>query len=197
MPYGRQISSITPEPVAPDYEAEDTLIVSEPDQLRALADELRGRIIGLLRERAWSTQQLARELDIPKGTIGHHLKVLERAGLIRVVHTRQVRAVTEKFYGRVARLFLFQPEDPADVRALGAATLRDAAALLERAPHGANWGLVLSRISSQDAQRFERRLDKLVDDFRERERPDGIAHRLAVAYWRVEKGGDHGSTPDA
>ena len=56
--------------------------MSEPEQLRALADELRGRIIGLLRERAWSTQQLARELEIPKGTIGHHLKVLERAGLI-------------------------------------------------------------------------------------------------------------------
>jgi DNA-binding transcriptional ArsR family regulator len=187
LPYGRDISTITPESTALDYDAEDTLIVSEPEQLRALADELRGRIVGLLRERAWSTQQLARELEIPKGTIGHHLKVLERAGLIRVVHTRKVRAVTEKFYGRVARLFLFQAEDPADVRALGAATLRDAAALLERAPRGANWGLVLSRISKEDALRFARRLDKLVDDFREREKPDGIAHRLAVAYWPVEQ----------
>jgi predicted ArsR family transcriptional regulator len=182
------------------YEAEETLVVSEPEQLRALADELRGRITGLLRERAWSTQQLAKELGLPKGTVGHHLKVLERAGLIRVVHTRQVRAVTEKFYGRTARLFLFQAENPADVRALGAATLRDAAALLERAPHGANWGLVLSRISPEDARRFERRLDKLVDDFRERETPDGIAYRLAVAYWRVEKnvdGNEEGCKPDA
>jgi DNA-binding transcriptional ArsR family regulator len=196
LPYGRDISTITPQPTALDYEAEDTLIVSEPEQLRALADELRGRIIGLLRERAWSTQQLARELEIPKGTIGHHLKVLERAGLIRVVRTRKVRAVTEKFYGRVARLFLFQAEDPADVRALGAATLRDAAALLERAPHGANWGLVLSRISKEDAMRFARRLDKLVDDFRERETPGGIAHRLAVAYWPVEVTGDDDCAPD-
>ena len=187
MSYGRLIPTIVPESTSLDYEAADTLVVSEPEQLRALADELRGRIIGLLRERAWSTQQLAREFGLPKGTVGHHLKVLERAGLIHVVHTRQVRAVTEKFYGRVARLFLFQAEDPADARALGAATLRDAAALLERAPDGSCWGLVLSRLSKSDAMRFERRLDKLINDFRAREIPDGTAYRLAGAFWPVEK----------
>jgi hypothetical protein len=37
--------------------------------------------------------------------VGHHLKVLEAAGLIHVVRTRQVRAITEKYYGRVARLY--------------------------------------------------------------------------------------------
>jgi hypothetical protein len=113
--------------------------------------------------------------------------VLERAGLIRVVRTRQVRAVTEKFYGRVARLYLFQIEDPAEARALGAATLRDAAGLIERAPEGASWGMVLSRLSKEDAIRFERRLDRLIDDFRKSETPGGIAHRLVGAFWRVEK----------
>ena len=142
----------------------------EPEQLRALADELRGRIVSLLREHAWSTQQLAGELGLPKGTVGHHLKVLERAGLIRVVHTRKVRAMTEKFYGRVARLFLFQAEDPADVRAFGAATLRDAAFQLERAPEGAGWGLVLSPAEPKEIARFDRRLEKLLEDFRHRGR---------------------------
>jgi DNA-binding transcriptional ArsR family regulator len=170
-----------------DYDAAETLVVTEREQLRALADELRGRIVSLLRERAWSTQQLARELGLPKGTVGHHLKVLERAGLIRVVHTRQVRAVTEKFYGRVARLFLFQAEDPADARALGAATLRDAAFQLERAPEGVGWGLVLSRLSPKDVARFDRRLQKLLDDFRAADAAGSEAHRLALAFWRVEQ----------
>jgi DNA-binding transcriptional ArsR family regulator len=170
-----------------DYEAEETLVVSEPEQLRALADELRGRIVSLLREHAWSTQQLAGELGLPKGTVGHHLKVLERAGLIRVVHTRKVRAVTEKFYGRVARLFLFQAEDPADARALGAATLRDAAFQLERAPEGAGWGFVLSRLSPKEVARFDRRLEKLLEDFRTADAAGGTAHRLALAFWRTEK----------
>ena len=41
----------------------------------------------LLRERAASTSELAVALEAPKGTVGHHLKVLESAGLIRVVRT--------------------------------------------------------------------------------------------------------------
>ena len=50
-------------------------------------------------------------LDTPKGTVGHHLKVLEKAGLVRVVRTRKVRALTEKYYGRVARLFVLKSTD--------------------------------------------------------------------------------------
>jgi DNA-binding transcriptional ArsR family regulator len=161
--------------------------VDDPKQLRALGGELRGRIIGLLRERAWSTQEVSAELGVPKGTVGHHLKVLESAGLIRVVHERKVRAVTEKFYGRVARLFLFQIEDPADARAAGASTLRDAAFQLERASAGAAWGLVLSRLDAADAKRFGRRVERLLEDFRASDKRDGVPHRLAVAYFVAEQ----------
>src|SRR5262249_18971352 len=109
IPYGRDMPTIQQEREAAaerDYEAEDVLVVDRPDQLRALADALRATLIALLRERARSTQDIAQELQLPKGTVGHHLKVLERAGLIRVVRTRKVRALTEKFYGRVAWLFV-------------------------------------------------------------------------------------------
>jgi DNA-binding transcriptional ArsR family regulator len=184
--YGREIPTVIPEQATLDYEADETLVVSEREQLRALSDELRARITALLRERAWSTQELARELDVPKGTVGHHLKVLERAGLIRVVRTRQVRAVTEKYYGRVAKLFLFEAEDPADVRTLGATTMRQAAHELERAPAGAAWGLVRARLTPEEARRFHRRLGRLLEEFREREVPDGIPVRLAVALWGAE-----------
>jgi DNA-binding transcriptional ArsR family regulator len=159
--------------------------VSDPAQLRALADDLRGRIVSLLRERAWSTQQLARELELPKGTVGHHLKVLERAGLIRVVHTRKVRAVTEKFYGRVARLFLFQAEDPADARAVGAATLRDAVFQSKaRPPPGRG---ARASPTPADATRFDRRPESRsrtsVSDT-----PEAL-HRLVVAGRAAESGG--------
>jgi DNA-binding transcriptional ArsR family regulator len=123
---------------------------------------------------------------LPKGTVGHHLKVLERAGLIHVVHTRKVRAVTEKFYGRVARLFLFRVEDPADARALGAATLRDAAFQLDRAPESVAWGLVLSRLKPEDVARFDRRLGRLLVDFREADVAGGEPYRLVTALWRTE-----------
>src|SRR5215472_3010233 len=169
-----------------DYEAEDTMIVSEPPQLRAMADPFRVQLIQLLRDRARSTQELSEELAIPKGTVGHHLKVLESAGLIRVVRTRKVRAVTEKFYGRTARLFLYQTEDPADGRAISAVTLRQAANEVELAPFATGFGLVRARLTKKDVDRFERRVKTLLDDFRAADSPGGNASSLTVGIWSTE-----------
>jgi len=176
-------SGVSAAPHQPDYEAPDTLVVSQPDQLRALADGVRTAIIALLRERAFSNQQLAERLQIPKGTIGHHLKVLENAGLIHVVRTRKVRAVTEKFYGRTAKLFLFHAEDPTDARAIGTAMLRQAADELERSHEGAGFGHTKASLEKKDVDRLERRLKRLMDDFREAESPDGEPYALVTAMY--------------
>ncbi len=170
-----------------DYEAAETLVVSERAQLRALADDVRVAIVARLRDRARSTQQLAEELGIPKGTVGHHLKVLEAAGLIRVVRTRQVRAVTEKFYGRTARLFVFHAEDPEDERALGATMLRQAASEIARTPDVGTFGHNKARLLPQDAARFGRRLRRLTADMRAADTPEGTPWALAAAlYERID-----------
>jgi DNA-binding transcriptional ArsR family regulator len=171
-----------------DYDAPDTMLVSRPDQLKAMADDLRTQIVHLLRDRARSTQELSAELNIPKGTVGHHLKVLERADLIRVVRTRKVRAVTEKFYGRTARLFLFQAEDPADERAIGASMLRQAAMEVERSPAGSGFGLVRARLAEKDKRRLERRAKRLLDDFRAADRADGVPSAFTLAFWNSDAG---------
>jgi DNA-binding transcriptional ArsR family regulator len=181
------MSSVAAARATPDYEAADELVVSQPEQLRALGDDLRSQIVALLRERAWSTQELAHELGLPKGTVGHHLKVLERSGLIHVVRTRQVRAVTEKYYGRVAHLFLFRAEDPAEVRTLGALMMRRAAQQIERAPAGANSALIRARLTPADAKRLDRRLERLVDDFRACDTPGERLTGLATALWAIEE----------
>lgn len=178
VPYGPEV------PTIPDYEAPETLVVDQPEQLRALADDVRSAVISLLRERAYSTQQLAKELGIPKGTVGHHLKVLESARLIHVVRTRQVRAVTEKFYGRTARLFLFHAEDPADARAVGTALLRQAASELERSDEGAGFGLTKASLTKADRTRLERRLKRLMRDFRAADAAGGEPYALVSAIYR-------------
>jgi predicted ArsR family transcriptional regulator len=148
-----------------------------------MADDVRSAVISLLRERAYSTQQLARELDIPKGTVGHHMKVLESAGLIHVVRTRQVRAVTEKFYGRTAKLFLYEAEDPADARAIGATMLRRAANEVERSAEGTGFGQTKASLSKSDIARFDRRVKRLQEDFRAAETPGGIPYALVTAMY--------------
>ena len=172
---------------APDYDADDVLVVRDPAQLRALADDLRTKIVSLLRERAASTTQLAHELGLPKGTVGHHLKVLERAGLVRVVRTRQVRAMTEKYYGRAARLFVFKSTDSdgADVRNVAAASLRLAAEeMLGLDDDRTTFAAVRARLLEADAERFTRRLEQLIGDLRAADTPDGTPYGLAVSLYR-------------
>jgi DNA-binding transcriptional ArsR family regulator len=172
-------------PIAP-YEADDVLLVRRPEQLRALATQPRHAILQLLRETARSISELAAEMDVPKGTVGHHVKVLEDVGLIHVIGTRRVRAVTEKYYGRVARLFLFEGEEAPDaVPPLGAAALRQAADEVEHAAL-TNFGLVRARLAPADARRFERRLKRLVDDFRAKDSGEGPLVSLVAATWYSE-----------
>ena len=90
-----------------DYEVEEYVHAETPAQLKALGSSLRISILALLNERAASTTELAEAMGRPKGTVGYHLKVLEDAGFIRVVRTRKVRAMTEKFYGRVAQTVVY------------------------------------------------------------------------------------------
>lgn len=177
-------------PAAPgcDYEAADTLVVSEPGQLRALADDLRTGIVSLLRSRARSTQELARALGVPKGTIGHHLKVLERAGLVRVVRTRQVRAITEKFYGRTAHLFLFAAEDEADERGVGASLFRQAAREIDASPHIVTFGQAMARLTPEDLARLQQRLKRLLADFAAADTAGESPYRMPVALYETRDG---------
>ena len=89
----------------PDYELADSVELTTPEQVRALGDELRTTILGLLHERAATVTELATAVRRPKSTVAHHVGVLTEAGLLRVVRTRRVRAIEERYYGRTARMF--------------------------------------------------------------------------------------------
>jgi DNA-binding transcriptional ArsR family regulator len=167
----------------------DVLVVREPEQLRALGDDLRAKIVVLLRERAASITELAEKLELPKGTVGHHVKVLEKARLIRVVRTRKVRAMTERYYGRTARLFLFKSSDDADgegVRDVVAASLRTVAdEMLPSADDDQTTFAVLRiNLGDENAVRFVRRLNRLMRDFRKADDPEGQPYGLAISLYR-------------
>jgi hypothetical protein len=56
-----------------------------------------------------SVNELADRVKRQPGSVAHHVGVLVRAGILRVVATRRVRAVEERFYGRVARTIVLPP----------------------------------------------------------------------------------------
>src|ERR1044071_9792587 len=95
--------SVNPPPQIPDYDLDEMVVVTAPAQLRALADDLRGTLLELLHERAATAPELAQAVERPKSTVAYHVNQLVDAGLLKVVRTQRVRAIEERYYGRVAR----------------------------------------------------------------------------------------------
>jgi DNA-binding transcriptional ArsR family regulator len=89
----------------PDYELDERRVVRSRAELTAMFHPLRSVLLDLLLERAATVKELAIAVQRPPSTVAYHVAVLRDAGLLRVVRTRKVRAVDERFYGRVARLF--------------------------------------------------------------------------------------------
>jgi DNA-binding transcriptional ArsR family regulator len=147
-----------------DYEIEDFVTADQPGQLKALGDSTRIAILTLLLERAATTTHLAAALQKPKGTVGYHLKVLEESGLIRIVRTRQVRAMTEKYYGRVGRTIVYgaTPERTEKLfmlrEAMDEISLDDEAAL-------PMFTLRRIRLSEQAAVEFSKRIWELAEEY--------------------------------
>jgi DNA-binding transcriptional ArsR family regulator len=114
----------------PDYVLDDRIELTTPAQLRAIAHPVRGGILDLLLERAATVSELATTLGRPKSTVAHHVGVLVDAGMLRIVRTRRVRAIDERFYGRTARVFMVgaisrtgQAAPPAHTNALSVAAV--------------------------------------------------------------------------
>lgn len=84
-----------------------TLRVTTEQQFKAVSDPLRGRIIQVLRTQPATAKQLADLLGATTGAMGHHLQVLEEAGLVQVIARRLIHGIVAKYYARTARVFIF------------------------------------------------------------------------------------------
>jgi DNA-binding transcriptional ArsR family regulator len=138
-----------------------TLDIAEPEHFKALSHPVRHRLLFELRDRAATISQLAAELDLRKGTVAHHLKVLHDAGMVRVVETRQVRGGTEQYYRRTAERFRYVGEDAAG---LNAAMLRTITAQVATAASTPVLTLRQVRLSAEQAAELARQLENLAEN---------------------------------
>ena len=167
---------------------QDFLTVDRPDQLQALGDPTRWRILGRLLDGPASIQELSRSLKAAKGTVGHHVRVLDTAGLIRLVEQRRIRGVTEKRYARVAKQFRL-PEGPEAAAAnpeIGNMPLRQALAEARPPtdPDGPAMSLVMrARMPVARARRFAGLLEALAAEFVEGAPGTGEVFGLVAAIY--------------
>lgn len=168
-----------------DYDLDEFLDVGTPERLKALGHPLRGTIVDLVLERAMTVSELAERLDRPRGTVAHHVDVLVDAGLIRVVRTRRVRAIEERFYGRVALTYVM-PGRPGELPFLDAVVAEvDHERLHGSKGQGGVGGATYrrARIPADRAAEFDRRLLELAIEFSNSPRGGDVEYGMYLALF--------------
>jgi DNA-binding transcriptional ArsR family regulator len=167
------------------------LEVTEQQQLAAIGDPTRSHILGVIQHQPATAKQIADRLQLAPGTIGHHLRVLEEAGLVQLVARRLVRGIVAKYYTRTARMFNMhfphdaELESASTLNILDAARNRLAEALLVNEPDPlSRVGFPHARLSPDRARAYQERLEQLLNDFlNEPPAPDGRVYGLCGALF--------------
>ncbi len=169
------------------------LYITTAQQLKAFSDPTRSRILGIIQNQPATAKQIADRLGATPGAIGHHLHVLEAAGLAKIVARRLVRGIVANYYTRTARIFNYNlPHDVAGSASLslGIMTkasdeLAEALATIENDPFQTD-GFPHVRLSPERAQVYSERLEALIEDvLHETPDPDGEVYGILVAMFKA------------
>ena len=82
--------------------------IQDLETIRILADSRRLAILKMLMSNQATLTQLGRAIGEHPAQIRHHLKLLEKAGLVEMTNQRVVRGFVEKYYRAMANAFLLQ-----------------------------------------------------------------------------------------
>lgn len=167
------------------------VVINTAQQLKAISDPLRSRILGIIQNQPATAKQIADILNASPGAIGHHLHVLEAAGLAQVVARRLIRGIVANYYTRTARIFKY--DLPREVTGNTSINLQIIAkAYEELAEAEANIkedvnqcaGFPHVRLSQGRAKYYSERLQGLVDDIlSEAPDPNGKVYSILVSMF--------------
>ncbi|MFN0179997.1 MAG: helix-turn-helix domain-containing protein [Gemmatimonadales bacterium] len=87
------------------FSLRDTCVLTRLDQVRALADPLRLRLVEALIGPDKSVAELAKAAKVPMTRLYHHIDLLLEAGLIEVTHRIRRRGAEERRFQAVARRY--------------------------------------------------------------------------------------------
>jgi DNA-binding transcriptional ArsR family regulator len=167
------------------------LHVNTAQQFKAIGDQTRWQILDHIQHRPVTAKQVADIMKMSPGTIGHHLQVLEAAGLAQVVARRAVHGIVAKYYTRTARTFIFdfppelEKEASISLEILTKARNQLADALAE-GDMDTSASFPQVRLSPERAQVFRERLKALVNDFiHEPSDPHGQIYGMCMAFFKA------------
>jgi DNA-binding transcriptional ArsR family regulator len=168
------------------------LYITTAQQFKAVSDPTRSRILGIIQNQPATAKQIADRLSATPGAIGHHLHVLEAAGLAKVVARRQVRGIVANYYTRTARIFTYAfPSEITGGESKGLGIMTAARDELVEALQTMQDPIEMDgfphiRLSPERARVYSERLEGLLDDIlHETPDPDGEVYGIFLAMFKA------------
>jgi len=168
------------------------LTITNAQQFKAITEPVRSRILGIIQNQPATAKQIAGRLGASPGAIGHHLHVLEAAGLAKIVARRLVRGIVANYYTRTARIFTYDFPDEGTGSALGSLKiitrardeLAEATVSVGEDPNQFDAFLHI-RVPPERARAYYDRLEALTEDLlHETPDPNGQVYGILVAMFK-------------
>ena len=168
------------------------LNVTTVQQFKAISDPTRSRILGIIQNQPATAKQIADRLGATPGAIGHHLHMLEAAGLAKVIARRLVRGIVANYYTRTARIFTYDFLDEIaggtsgslEIMSKARDELVEALVGVESDPHQ-TMAFPHARLSPERAQAYFERIEALIEDLlHEPSDPNGQVYGVFVAIFK-------------
>jgi DNA-binding transcriptional ArsR family regulator len=162
-------------------------------QFKAISNTTRSKILSIVQHQPATAKQIAIRLGATPGAIGHHLKVLEEAGLVQIVARRVVRGIVANYYTRAARIFDFDlaPETLGMQGTLDIFnTFREQLIDAKEDPHISgdaisHMAFPHARLSCEKARSYAARLDQIAEDLlAESPAPDGDVYGIFISMFK-------------
>jgi DNA-binding transcriptional ArsR family regulator len=167
---------------------EGTFVIHDLETLKVIADPIRNQILDILQFSPQNTKDVADKLGLAPSKLYYHFNMLEKFGLIKVVETRQVSNLIEKYYLAISNYFCVDPtllnfessEGKENINSLVGSTIDTTREDLLRSLHARTLqieqgavekkrSLILTRnlsnLSDEKAEKFVERLSSLLEDF--------------------------------
>jgi DNA-binding transcriptional ArsR family regulator len=166
------------------------LVINEVQQFKAINDPIRSRILGIIQNQPATAKQIADRLGATPGAIGHHLHVLEAAGLAQVVARRLIRGIIANYYTRSARIFDYELSREVtgdtsislDIMTKARDELAESLENIEEDTYRSGFPHV--RLSPERARYYSERIEALIEDIlHEVPDPDGKVYGILVSMF--------------
>ena len=171
-----------------DFKMVDCIVLSSDAAIRAYVHPVRMEILKRLGREELTLSQLATAMGTIPANLSRHIKHLEKAGLLKLVRTRDTGRNLEKYYRAGAKSFrVEQKGELKDKTATALGILRDNLdeALYDGSSslEGALAYLVSIRLSKSEKKELHSRLEKIVKEYKEVSNDGGENLVLSIAVY--------------